>query len=420
MSNLKYKCRYMALLICMVLSAGVLRAADEPEEYNRSSLYTITMLHPKDRMYQNIFETMQDIPIPDKYEDHSLNMRIMEAPNAKGKMTYSQEKMQEQLTAFMHANQIGRRMVARWFERDRRSGAFNTATLERRGHYNLSEMARQQSAWTIAGSAERSDADEELIPQTFVIVNDITYVDKEQNAQIAKGVLTVLAAAASAFGGGGIADLVKQTLQLGANIADLIAGFTVDVRSYLFQLEWNEEVANKFYMDYYYTADRIDPGKKAAFEADTTSFRMKYIGTYNARSAKTSPRGVHSPAQVFRKVLTRAIDKNIVELQREFSVFKVTSIISAVSGKNEVQAYIGLKEGVSPNSTYEVLQRELKNGKMVYKRVATLEPKENMIWDNRYMAVEEKAPNAELGYTTFTVKNPVSQIFPGMLVREVK
>jgi hypothetical protein len=52
--------------------------------------------------------------------------------------------------------------------------------------------------------------------------------------------------------------------------------------------------------------------------------------------------------------------------------------------------------------------------------VATLEPKENMIWDNRYMAVEEKAPNAELGYTTFTVKNPVSQIFPGMLVREVK
>lgn len=401
-------------------SLSLQAAQNVTEEYNRSSLYTITMLHSKDRMHDQIFEAMQDMPIPDKYEDNSLNLRIMEAPNAKGKMSYSTEKMQEQLTQFLQVNNVGRRMVARWFERNKETGAFNTATLERRGHYNMSEWDLKKSQLTFAQQLFRADADEQLIPQTFVIINDITYVDKEQNAQVAKAVLSGLAAIASIFGGGGIAGLVKSTLELGSSIANLIAGFTVDMRSYLFQLDWNEEAANKFYTDYYYTADKPDPAKKAAFEADTTTFRMKYIGTYNARSDKTSPRGVHSPAQVFSKVLTRAVDKNIVSLQREFDVFKVTSIIAGVNAKNEAQVYIGLKEGVSPNSTYEVLQRELKEGRLVYKRVATLKPKENMIWDNRYMAVEEQAPNSDLGYTTFSVITPISQIVPGMLVREVK
>ena len=393
-------------------------AQNVTEEYNRSSLYTITMLHPKDRMYQQIFRTMQDIPVPDKYEDNSLNLRIMLAPNVKGKTAYSPEKMQEQLTQFLQANNVGRRMVARWFERNKETGAFNTATLERRGHYNMSEWDLKKTQLTLAQQVFRADADEELIPQTFVIINDITYEDKEQNAQVAKGVLNGLAALASFIPGFG--GLIKSTLQLGASISNLIAGFGVDVRSYLFQLDWNEEAANKFYMDYYYTADKPDPTKKAAFEADTTTFRMKYIGTYNAHSEKTSPRGVHSPEQVFKKVLTRAVDKNIVELQREFDVFKVTSIIAGINAKNEVQVYIGLKEGVNPNSTYEVLQRELKNGRLVYKRIATLKPKEDLIWDNRFMSVEERAHNAELGYTTFTINSSISQITPGMLVREVK
>lgn len=417
---MKTMIRFFLILICGLWFVTLNAAQNVTEEYNRSSLYTITMLHPKDRMYDHIFKAMQDMPIPDKYEDNSLNMRIMDAPNAKGKMTYSPEKMQEQLTLFLQGNNIGRRMVARWFERNKETGAFNTATLEKRGHYNMSEWDLKKSQLTLANQLFRADADEELIPQTFVIINDITYVDKEQNAQIAKAVLSGLASIAGAFGGNAIASLVKSTLELGSSIADLIAGFTVDVRSYLFQLDWNEETANKFYMDYFYTADNPDMAKKAAFEADTTTFRMKYIGTFNARSEKTSPRGVHSPSEVFSKVLTRAVDKNIVELQRQFNVFKVTSIIAGINAKNEAQVYIGMKEGVNPNSTYEVLQRELKNGRLEYKRVATLKPKEDMIWDNRFMALEEQAHNAELGYTTFTVNTPVSQILPGMLVREVK
>ena len=41
-----------------------------------------------------------------------------------------------------------------------------------------------------------------------------------------------------------------------------------------------------------------------------------------------------------------------------------------------------------------------------------------MIWDNRYMAAEECAPNATIGATTFK-KISGGDFFPGMLIREI-
>lgn len=62
-----------------------------------------------------------------------------------------------------------------------------------------------------------------------------------------------------------------------------------------------------------------------------------------------------------------------------------------------LKAYIGLKEGVTEKSRFEVLEAELsKEGKMTYKRVGVIQPKENLIWDNRYMASEEQAYGSTL------------------------
>ena len=51
-------------------------------------------------------------------------------------------------------------------------------------------------------------------------------------------------------------------------ISSAISGFTVNVKSYLFQLDWNDEVAAKFYDQYYFDASEVNPEKKAAFEND--------------------------------------------------------------------------------------------------------------------------------------------------------
>ena len=43
----------------------------------------------------------------------------------------------------------------------------------------------------------------------------------------------------------------------------------------------------------------------------------------------------------------------------------------------------------------------------------------NLIWDNRFMAVEEKAEGASLKYTTFK-KVSGGDFYTGMLIREIK
>ncbi|MBO4621740.1 MAG: hypothetical protein J5635_03610 [Paludibacteraceae bacterium] len=400
------------------------------EDYNRSSLYIIPLLHPGTGMYDDIFSTAIGMQIPDRYNDHSLSMLVL-ADNV------SNPKPKDQivrLQTFLERNQIAKRLVARWFCRDKQTGTFSMDLVAERGLYNASAEDIRLAMQTTRGKALLADAGEQLIGQTFVIFNDITYYDKESKAQTALGIFQMVASAAEVAGGvagtvggtggnmaAGIADMTRSLSDLGGVISDQIAGFMVDVHSYLFRLEWNDETAAKFYADYWCDADSPDPARKAAFEADKTTFRMEYIGDYSARSSKTVMRGLNTPQDVFHKVMTRATDKNIVELQKKFPVFKVSApLVDAENGI--VRAHIGLKEGVNPKSKYEVLERRRNDdGTIVYERRATLVPDKDLIWDNRCMAVEEMADNAELGATSFRItQGNADNLYRGMILREIR
>lgn len=78
-----------------------------------------------------------------------------------------------------------------------------------------------------------------------------------------------------------------------------------------------------------------------------------------------------------------------------------------------------MKEGVSPTSKFEVLETvEMEDGSRKYNRVGIIEPVPNMIWDNRYMAEEEGAVGATLGFTTFKVVSG-KNFAKGMLIKEM-
>jgi hypothetical protein len=126
--------------------------------------------------------------------------------------------------------------------------------------------------------------------------------------------------------------------------------------------------------------------------------------------------GEDQPIVMVRKACQRAIDENIADLQREFPDFRTKSPLISVE---PLRAYVGMKEGVTADSRFEVLEPvELENGKFEYKRVGVIEPIKNLIWDNRFMAVEEGAQGATLGYTTFRAVNG-KDFSKGMLIREI-
>ena len=165
------------------------RLADGAEtQYRRSSLYSFLIAHPQAKYASQIDYVYLGLPTPDKYEDHNLNVRRVEALSARAVQPY-------EITAFLQGNQVARRLVAKWFNRDA-DGVFNVDLVADRGNYNASEMDVVEARMTKRGLAMLSDAGEELIGNTFVTVNDIVYIDKEQRAQLASAILQIVAQAA--------------------------------------------------------------------------------------------------------------------------------------------------------------------------------------------------------------------------------
>lgn len=188
--------------------------------------------------------------------------------------------------------------------------------------------------------------------------------------------------------------------------------------SYLYRLEWNDSVAKVFYSKYYVPEGQVDTVKARAF-AEDDFIKLKYIGKQSVKSGNISMQGinVYDPQQMIRKVCTRAIDESLVALQTTYDEFKIKTPIFSVSPA--ITAKIGMKEGVTAQKRYEVLEQyQDEQGRTHYRRVGVVQPVAGRIWDNRYMATEEKAVGSTLEATTFR-KISGGDFYPGLLIREI-
>ena len=324
----------------------------------------------------------------------------------------------------LNSNNVGRIMVGKWFNLHGESvetAVFNTDLIALRGQYNASDVDVNVALQTTRGLATLSDAGEELIANTFVLINDITYVTAEQEAAAAKAAMAVIGGIFDGlFGGNTGRDLYNTT----AAIADSFTGFKVKTHSYLFQLQWNDSIANIFYRNYYTATP--DSAKIAAFLQDNSLFRLKYVAHEYEFDKKSVLKGQYERSELVKTICARSMDKNIAALGLQYEDFKVkTPIYSTLYNKKGMiegySAKIGMKEGITEKTKFQVVQRveDPDTGKTTYKYVATLQPIKGKIWDNRYNAVTEQGVGSELTYTTFK-KKAGGEILPGMLLIEGK
>ena len=417
--------------------------AEEVLNYRRNSLATVLVYHPEDEFGMEIYKAFDSLPIPDKYDDHTIEgARVIDNSTVWGvqrkdsgyyKATYGHQLTASELKAnakftedLLNANEVAKWMIAKWFGFDGETvndATFNTALIQSRGQYNANDLDVALALQTTRGVASLSDAGEELLGQTFVLVNDITYVTAEQEAEAAKTAMSIIGGFADALLGSG-STVGKDIAELGGAIADSFTGFKVKTHSYLYQLEWNDSIAAIFYQ-FHYTATP-DPAKVQAFLDDKTTYRLKYVAHEYEFDKKSVLKGKYSRTELVRTICARSMDKNIVALAKQYEDFKVKTPVYQVltNGKGKIEGYaakIGMKEGISDNSKFQVVQRlqDPETGKTQYKYVATVKPKKGCIWDNRYNAVLEQADGATLPYTTFT-KTAGGEILPGMLLIEGK
>ena len=410
---------FIGLVIALPLLA---QSNDQALNYRRNALATMLVFHPEDEFGINIYEAFDSLPLPDKYDDQNVGLRVIDNSQIVGvqrndtgfyKATYghplSTIEIQKNAIAIenlLNNAGIGKRLVARWFNFQGESlddAFFDTRLIQERGQYNASDVDVAVALQTVRGVAALSDAGEELISQTFVLVNDITYVTAEQEAEVAKATLSVLGSIVDALFGG---DTGKNLASTAGAIADSFTGFKVKTHSYLYQLDWNDSIANIFYTTYYTATP--DSAKIMAFMDDNSLFRVRYVAHEYEFDKKSTLKGQYERSELVKTICARSMDKNIVALAKQYEDFKVKTPVYSVlyNDKGHIQGYaakIGMKEGISDKSKFQVVQRviDTKTEKTTYKYVATVKPIKGKVWDNRYNAVIEQGQGSDLSYTTF-------------------
>ncbi|WP_443876185.1 hypothetical protein [Leyella stercorea] len=373
---------------------------------------------------EEIEKAFNAMPIPDKYNDHNVGKRIFYTSERKLKVKkldshygfkindMSDKKAMNDFDLILQQQYIASRLVARWFQRKKSTGVCSMELVQERGYNNASEVEKRLAAHSIRKDALLRDAGEELIGSTFVLINDIRYIDKSKGSAVIGGIVSAAIQANRVMSGSsdlGEADLGK--------IIATYKGFNVKINTYLYQLVWDKDISSFFY-DQIYT-DEADEARKLTFENNRGKFSLVFLGMQESSGKDISFMGINEsePQVMVRKACQRALDENVANLQKNFDVFKIKSPLLAV---DPLKCEIGKKEGVSESSRFEVLEAvEDEQGHVEYKRVGVIRPVKNMIWDNRYMAEEEGAEGAELGFTTFE-KVSGHGFYPGMLIRELK
>ncbi|PWI30167.1 hypothetical protein DI383_06800 [Flavobacteriaceae bacterium LYZ1037] len=378
--------------------------------YRRSSLYTL-MVSDENKEHQEVIQnSFTNYPIPEKFNSHSLEKRtIPQTINDSVSKKELDVLQQRAITDFLTTNDVAKFMVAKWFNRSE-EGGFNMNLISERGYYNATDLDVKIARNSERGTALIADAGEELINNTFVVINNFKYTNKEEVAKKANSILSAVSSVASQAGASDLS-LVVDTAAEGVDI--LGKGYVIKTDSYLYQLVWNDEIASIFYNDYWTEDGNIDTTRVTAFN-DSNIFKLQYIGMESAWADLQSTKyTTQSEEELITVATLKASDAVIAKLQRTYEVFRTKTPL--LSG-DPITAKIGLKEGLEKGDKYEVLEQIInKEGKTEYKQIGVIKVEKNLIWDNRFMATDEN--ESELEYTTF--KGSKNKYYQGMLIRQI-
>ncbi|MFK7782609.1 hypothetical protein [Psychroserpens sp.] len=399
-------------VFCLLFSfAGYSQADKQSTEYRRSSLYTLMVTDSTRNFSQIIQETFVDSKIPEKFNNHIVKERsIPKLFNDSLSKADLKEAQKVAISEYLSTHDIAKSMISKWFNRSEQGG-FNMDLISERGFYNATDLDVKLAKNSERGTAMLADAGEELIKNTFVIVNNFKYTDKEEVAKKTKGLLNSIGSVAAIAGAGNVTTV---TTVAGEGVGVLGKGYIIKTDAHLYRLKWNDEVASIFYNDYWTEDGQIDEEKVKAFD-ESDVFELEYIGTEMAwADLQSTSFTKKTDEELITTATIKASDAVTAKLQRAYEVFRTkTPLLST----EPLSAKIGLKEGLEKGDKYEVLEQVInKEGKTEYKRIGVIKVDKNQIWDNRFNADEEN-PDQTIEYTVFTGKK--NKYYAGMLIRQI-
>lgn len=394
----------------------------EAVKYRRSSLHTMIIEDAKLPKIDIILNTFNNAQFPDKYNNHTIGEKsfnlatYMAEPvvDENGKTEKADKDLSPAINKYFTEKKVANKIIEKWFSR-KDNGAFDMSLIEERGLYDASAQAISVASSSARGDAMLSDAGEELIPNTFVVVNYSKFVSNEVAAASVKATAYAVAASKGAF---------KEPLEKAADMLyeKTRHGYSVWTTAYLYQINWNDSTSAVFYQDYWNDDSKLDPAKKEAFD-NSTLFNLELLGFQKA-SILISGLGKNADGEtnIIKNATLKSIDAVYAKLQRKFEKFRTKT---PLTGTDPLAAKIGMKEGLEKGDKYEVLEQSTdEQGKISYKRKGVISVEKDKIMDNRYAAGEEPLdeegnPIKPENIFEFTTFKGGKGYYPGMLIRQI-
>ncbi|MCF0218445.1 MAG: hypothetical protein HUK14_01565 [Muribaculaceae bacterium] len=372
------------------------------------------------------------------------------------------QKTAARINRYLSDEKLANKLIAKWFnaKESKSDGShYDLSLIQDRGLYNASELDMLRASEATRKWAILKDAGMELIPHTFVTFTDFEVIDgknykeRQHNSNAGKQSSKIVG---SLFG--------KSQTEMEQSHKDdesVSAGYVITATTYLFQLEWTEKELEKFINEYWeadiskllnsneFTLKYLDceyttiktmedvrgkGGKwfKNVFKDAVNHAVSTNLGHKSQEQADAEIRANHESERqnktllMTEQALIRSIDATYADLMNDFEDFKVKAPLIDVE-KDKITAFIGLKEGITEKSKFEVLERtyDEKKGVFGYKKVGKLSVDKKRIWDNRYTLIDEganvvgkgnKAETIDRTYLTGSYKD----MAPGMLIRQIK
>lgn len=438
---------FLVVLCAGMAYSGLAQKKDSINtNYQRSSLALFLMEDVGMPMKDTILQSFNTAPFPDKFNDHNVAVRSFErcttltaedqaafdaavnlatsqkaaeAPKKKGMFgkflkaaasdasggvvgATSKDEMAVSANKFLVDQKIAKQMFDKWFLDS--AGNFSLALAQERGLYNATKSDVEQAASSVYGTASLADAGIDLVNNTFAVVCNYRYMPKDSLVALIGGV----AVAAAEASGNSYAVMGAKAAMMALS-ASLGAGYYVVVNTYLFQLNWNDNVQNQL--------SQVWDNREAYDAADFYGF--KYIGnTTGWAQVKAGIFTNKDQAELIQIATVNATDAAIAKLEKKYDVFKTKSPLM-VAEDGTLYAHIGMKEGIEPKDKYEVLERAIdpKTGRTIYRSKGTITVVKDHIWDNRYMADQEPDHDSSINETYFEGKG---DYYNGLLIRQIK
>ncbi|CAM3108003.1 hypothetical protein [Flavobacterium frigoris] len=434
------------LVLGLIVSSGTFVQAQENPldlKFRRSSLHTMVIESDKFPKKEIVLKAFNNAPFPEKYNDHQISQKSFDPINytltveekatiykpskvgafATGLLEIETDSVSKELPLriekYLIKEKIANKIVAKWFNRQA-DGSFDSKLVEDRGVFNASFLETKAAQSSSDGEALLRTAGEELIDNTFVVINKFNFVANEPVARAVRDAAKTVAAQkipAMLLGkvNKGIDAVYEKTKE----------GFSIWATSYLYKLVWDKATSNTFYTDLYIDKTSLNPKKKAAFDTSDL-FKLEFVGDESASGLVTfSLSEKRTEDQIIELSTVRIIDNVYAKLQKKYDVFKTKTPLYT---GDPITAKIGKKEGLEGGEKFDVLEQvqDPKTGVITYKSVGTIKVEKDAVWDNTFNIEENSAPlvgavgsetKSIIDRTTFSGGKKFQS---GMLIKQIK